>query len=216
MPGPIYEIVGVVGNVAQEGLDMEPMAEIYRPFAQNPSEGMAVMIRTVGDPELMASPVRQVVASLDGNLPIQRLRSFENVMGATLDRRRFSTLLLSIFAGLALILSAVGVYGLLNYWVTAREEEIAIRMALGARRSAILSWAGMQASKLIVLGIALGVVAGFSASHWLKSVVFGISALDPLMMFAASLVVISIAALTAAIPLSRATRVDAARKLQRA
>jgi predicted permease len=216
MPGPIYEIVGVVANVAQEGLDMETMAEIYRPFAQNPSEGMAVMIRTSNDPKLLTSAVRHVVASLDGNLPIQRLRSFENVLGATLDRRRFSTLLLSIFAGLALILSAVGVYGLLNYWVTAREEEIAIRMALGARRSTILSWAGMQASKLIVLGIAFGVVAGYSVSHWLKSVVFGISVTDPLMMFAASLSVISIAAITAAIPLSRATRVDAARKLQRA
>jgi len=115
-----------------------------------------------------------------------------------------------------LILSAVGVYGLLNYWVTAREEEIAIRMALGARGSAILSWAGMQASRLIIVGIALGVAAGFSASYWLQSVVFGVSALDPLMMFAASLVVVLIAAITAAIPLSRATRVDAARKLQRA
>jgi len=216
MPGPTYEIVGVVGNVTQEGLDTQPKPEIFRPFAQNPSEAMVVMIRTSGEPKLLASGVRHVVASLDANLPIQSLRSFENAVGATLDRRRFSTLLLSIFAGLALILSAVGVYGLLNYWVTAREEEIAIRMALGARRSTILSWAGMQASKLIVIGIALGVVAGFSASHWLKSVVFGISALDPLIMFAASLVVISIAAITAAIPLSRATRVDAARKLQRA
>jgi putative ABC transport system permease protein len=216
MPGSVFEIVGVVGNVVQEGLDMEPMPEIYRSFAQDPSEKMAVMIRTSGDPKLLTSGVRHVVAALDGSLPIQNLRSFENVIGATLDRRRFSTLLLSIFAGLALILSAVGVYGLLNYWVTAREEEIAIRMALGARRSTILSWAGMQASKLILIGIALGVVAGFLASHWLKSVVFGISALDPLMMFAASLVVVSIAAITAAIPLNRATRVDAARKLQRA
>jgi len=216
MPGPTYEIVGVVGNVAQEGLDSQPAPMIYRPFAQDASEAMVVMIRTSGEPKLLASGVRHVVASLDGNLPIQSLRGFESAVGATLDRRRFSTLLLSIFAGLALILSAVGVYGLLNYWVTAREEEIAIRMALGARRSTILSWAGMQASKLIVIGIALGVVAGFSASHWLKSVVFGISALDPLTMFAASLVVILIAAITAAIPLSRATRVDAARKLQRA
>src|SRR5258708_26788004 len=188
MPGPTYEIVGVVGNVIQEGLDMEPMPEIYRPFAQDPSEKMAVMIRTGGDPKLLASGVRHVVASLDGNLPVLSLRSFENVMGATLDRRRFSTLLLSIFAGLALILSAVGVYGLLNYCVTAREEEIAIRMALGARRSAIFSWAGMQASRLIVLGIVLGVAAGFSASHCLNSVVLGISPLHPLMMFAASLV----------------------------
>ncbi|HEY6392766.1 MAG TPA: ABC transporter permease, partial [Bryobacteraceae bacterium] len=216
MPGPTYEIVGVVGNVTQEGLDAQPKPEIFRPFAQDVSEALVVMIRTSGDPKLLASGVRRAIAALDGNLPVQSLRSFENVVAATLERRRFSTLLLGIFAGLALLLSAVGVYGLLNYWVTAREEEIAIRMALGARRSAILSWAGMQAAKLIVLGIALGVVAGFSASHWLKSVVFGISALDPLMMFAASLVVVSIAAITAAIPLSRATRVDAARKLQRA
>ncbi len=207
MPGPTYEIVGVVGNVIQEGLDMEPMAEIYQPFAQKPSEGMAVMIRTSGDPKLLASAVRHVVASLDANLPIQRLRSFENVMGATLERRRFSTLLLGIFAGLALILSAVGVYGLLNYWVTAREQEIAIRMALGARRSTILSWAGLQASKLIIIGIVLGAVAGWSASYWLKSLVFGISPRDPLMMIAAVLVVILIAAITAAIPLSRATKV---------
>ncbi len=216
MQGPTYEIVGVVGNVTQEGLDAQPRAMIYRPFAQDASEAMVVMIRTSGDAKLLAAGVRHVVASLDGSLPVQSLRSFENAVDATLDRRRFSTLLLSIFAGLALILSAVGVYGLLNYWVTAREEEIAIRMALGARRSAILSWAGMQASRLIIVGIALGVAAGFSASYWLKSVVFGVSALDPLMMFAASLVVVLIAAITAAIPLSRATRVDAARKLQRA
>jgi len=216
MPGPTYEIVGVVGNVTQEGLDMESMPEIYRPFAQGSSEAMVAMIRTSGDPKLLAPAVRRVVAALDGQLPIQRLRSFENVMGATLERRRFSTLLLGIFAGLALILSAVGVYGLLNYWVTAREEEIAIRMALGARRSTILSWAGMLASRLIVIGIVFGMAAGWGASYWLKSVVFGISPLDPLMMIAAAFVVILIATITAAIPLGRATRVDAARKLQRA
>jgi putative ABC transport system permease protein len=197
-------------------LDMEPMAEIFRPFAQAPSEAMAVMIRTAGDPKLLTSAVRHVVSTLDGNLPIQRLRSFENVMGATLERRRFSTLLLGVFAGLALVLSAVGVYGLLNYWVTAREEEIAIRMALGASRSTILSWAGLQASKLIVIGIVLGAAAGWSASHWLKSLVFGISPRDPPMMIAAVLLVVGIAGITAAIPLSRATRVDAARRLQQA
>src|SRR5260370_29895380 len=141
MPGPTYEIVGVVGNVTQEGLDAQSRAMIYRPFAQDASEAMVVMIRSSGDPKLLAAGVRHIVASLDKDLPIQSLRSFENAPSATLDRRRFSTLLLSIFAGLALILSAVGVYGLLNYWVTAREDEIAIPMALIARRSATLSWA---------------------------------------------------------------------------
>ncbi len=215
MEGPIYEIVGVVGNVGQEGLDVSPKPEIYRPFAQDASETMVAMIRTSGDPAALSSAVRRVVASIDRNLPIQSLRPFEKTIAATLDRRRFSTLLLAIFAGLALTLSAVGVYGLLNYWVTSREEEIAIRLALGARRSAILSWAGWQASKLVAAGIVLGVAAALAASHWLDSQVFGISPRDSNMMIAAALLVTAIAALSAAVPLARAVRVDAARKLQR-
>ncbi len=216
MDGPTYEIVGVVGNVSQEGLDAKPMPELYRPMAQDASEAMVVLIRTSGDPLSLAPAVRRAVASLDHNLPIQSLRRFENVVAATLNKRRFSTLLLAIFSGLALTLAAVGVYGLLNYWVTAREEEIAIRLALGARRSTILYWAGLAASKLVASGIVLGVAAGWAASHWLDALVFGISPQDSLMMLTAALVVIAIATLAAAVPLGRATRVDAARKLQRA
>ena len=215
MEGPVYEIVGVAGNVGQEGLDVPPKPEIYRPFAQDASEAMVTMIRTSGDPAALTSAVRRAVGSIDRNLPIQRLRPFEKTIVATLDRRRFSTLLLAIFAGLALMLSAVGVYGLLSYWVTSREEEIAIRLALGARRSAILSWAGLQTSKLVVSGIVLGVAAALAASHWLDSQVFGISSRDSQMMIAAALLITAIAALSAALPLVRAVRVDAARKLQR-
>ena len=214
--GPTLEIVGVVGNVGQDGLDATPEPEIYRAFAQNPSQAMVTLIRTPGDPTALAPSVRQIVASLDHNLPIQSLGAFEKRVAATLDRRRFSTLLLATFAGLALILSAVGVYGLLNYWVTAREEEIAIRLALGASRSTILQWAGFQATRLIVAGIVLGAAAGWGASHWLESMVYGISARDATMMTAATLVVILIAALAAALPLLRATQVNAATKLQRA
>ena len=216
MPGPTFEIVGVAGNVSQEGLDQAPMPEIYRPFAQDPRVAMVAMIRTAGDPNSLAPAVRRLVATLDHNLPIQSLVPLETRMAATLDRRRFATLLLTVFAGLALTLSGVGVYGLLNYWVTAREEEIAIRQALGAGRSTILAWAGGAASKLLAAGILLGVLAAWAASHLLDSIVFGISPRDISMMAAAALVVIGIGALAAALPLARATRVDAARKLQRA
>jgi putative ABC transport system permease protein len=216
MPGPTFEIVGVVGNASQEGLGTSPMPEVYQPFAQRPSEGMVALIRTAGDPRALTSAVRHVVAALDRNLPIQSLGPQENKIAATLNRRRFATLLLAIFAGLALTLSAVGVYGLLNYWVTAREEEIAIRLALGARRSRILAWAGGSASKLIVAGVVLGIGAAWAASNLLDSLVFGISPRDASMMITAALVVIGIATLGAAIPLVRATQVDAARKLQRA
>jgi len=216
MPGQTYEIAGVVGDVSQEGLDAKPMPEVYRPFAQSPWSAMVVMIRTTGDPSLLSPGVRRAVASLDRNLPIQSLRPFEQTVAASLNQRRFGTLLLAIFAGLALVLSAVGVYGLLNYWVTAREQEIAIRLALGARRSTILGWAGFEASKLVVAGIVLGMLAGWAASHWLDTLVFGISPRDLKMMITAALVVITIAALAAAMPLFRATKVDAATKLQRA
>jgi ABC-type antimicrobial peptide transport system permease subunit len=140
----------------------------------------------------------------------------ETRLAATLDRRRFATLLLASFAGLALTLSAVGVYGLLNYWVTAREEEIAIRLALGATRSRILAWTGMAASKLIAAGVVVGVFAAWAVSHWLDSLVFGISPRDTTMLIAAVLTVSAVGLVAAALPLARATRVDAAHKLQRA
>ena len=216
LAGPTFEIVGVVGNVSQDGLATEPVAEIYQPFAQRPSEAMVAMIRTAGDPNSLAPAVRRVVASLDRDLPVQRLEPMETRLAATLDRRRFATLLLASFAGLALTLSAVGVYGLLNYWVTAREEEIAIRLALGATRSRILAWTGMAASKLIAAGVVVGVFAAWAVSHWLDSLVFGISPRDTTMLIAAVLTVSAVGLLAAALPLARATRVDAAHKLQRA
>jgi putative ABC transport system permease protein len=215
-PGPTFEIVGVVGNVSQEGLGAVPMPEVYQPFAQRPSPAMVAMIRTAGDPRALASAVRHVVASLDRNLPVQSLGLQETKIAGTLNSRRFATLLLVIFAGLALTLSAVGVYGLLNYWVTAREEEIAIRLALGAGRSRILTWAAAAASKLITAGVVLGVGAAWAASNLLDALVFGVSPRDLSMLSAAAFVVIAIATLGAALPLARATRVDAARKLRRA
>jgi hypothetical protein len=213
MPGDTFEIVGVVGNVNQEGMGTEPYPEIYRPFSQDPSAAMVAMIRTDGDPSSIAPAVRRLVASLDRNLPILTLVPMETRMAATLERRRFATMLLAIFAGLALTLSAVGVYGLLSYWVTAREQEIAIRMALGARRSVILSWAGAAASKLLAAGVVLGVLAAWAASYVLDALVFGMSPRDTTTLIAAALVVTAIGALSAALPLARATAVNAADQL---
>jgi putative ABC transport system permease protein len=213
MPGDTFEIVGVVGNVNQEGMGTTPYPEIYRPFAQDPRAAMVAMIRTAAEPSSLAPAVRRLLASLDRNLPILSLAPMETRMAATLERRRFATMLLAIFAGLALTLSAVGVYGLLSYWVTARQQEIAIRMALGARRSMIFSWAGAAASKLLAAGIVLGVLAAWAASYVLEALVFGISPRDTTTLIAAALVVTAIAALSAALPLARATEVNAADKL---
>jgi len=211
--GPVYEIVGVAGDVSQMGLDSEPLPEIYLPFSQAPSPAMVVLMRTSADPELLAPAVRRRIAALDRNLPIENLRSFEKTLGATLERRRFSTLLLTSFAGLAMILAGVGIYGLLNYWVSVREEEIAIRSALGASPAAILLWAAAHALKLGALGIALGAVVGFLTSRWMESLVFGVSAQNPVILAAAAFAVLVIIILAALLPVRRASQIDVLQKL---
>jgi putative ABC transport system permease protein len=205
--------VGVAGDVSQMGLDSEPWPEIYLPFSQAPSSAMVVMIRTNGDPELLAPAVRRRIASLDRDLPIESLGAFEKTLGATLQRRRFSTLLLTSFAALAMILAGVGIFGLLNYWVSVREEEIAIRAALGASPAAIVRWAIGHALKLATLGITLGGVAAFLTSRWMGSLVFGVSAQDPVMLAAAAFAVLSIIVLAALLPVWRATQIDTVQKL---
>jgi ABC-type lipoprotein release transport system permease subunit len=197
------------------GLGTEPYPEIYLPFAQSPSEAMVVMIRTSGDPSLLAPAVRRRVAGIDRNLPMESLRPFMQTVAASLSERRFSTLLLALFAGLAMVLAAVGIYGLLNYWVRVREDEIAIRMALGAPRTVILRWAGWQALRLALTGAAIGMLAGWGASRWLENLVFGVAD-NFTALAAAALTVIAVAMMAAAIPVWRATRVDAMDKLHRA
>ena len=213
--GPIYEIVGVAGNVSQMGLGTEPYPEVYRPISQSPSEAMVVMIRAGGDTSPLAPAVRRRVTAIDRNLPIESLRPFEQTVAASLAERRFSTLLLALFAGLAMALAAVGIYGLLNYWVRVREGEIAIRMALGAPRSSILRWAGWQALRLSLIGAAIGMLGGWAVSRWLENLVFGVSH-NLTTLAAAALAVIAIAMIAAAIPVWRATRVDAVDQLHRA
>ena len=216
MRGPVYQVVGVVGDVSREGLDEKPEPEIFLPFVQEPVSAMAVMIRTAGDPASLAPAVRRCVSSIDHNLPIQKLRTVETMLAASLDRRRFSTMLLTLFAALAMALAAVGIYGVLNYWVAVREDEIAIRLAIGAQRWTILRWSGAALLRLAAVGTVLGLAGGWAASHWLESQVYGVSARSPVMMAAAAGAVVLLAAIAAAAPLWRAMRVDAVRKLHHA
>ncbi len=211
--GPTLEIIGVVANVSQEGLDAERSPTFYYAFSQKPSSAMVVTLRTSGDPAQWMTAARRQVSALDRNVPIQSLRTAEDWLGATLERRRFVTLLLGLFGGLAMVLAAVGIYGVLNCWVSARQREIAIRLAVGAQRAAILRWAGLHATRLAVIGVVLGAIGAWGASRWMTSLVFGVTANSPLMMMAAAGGVLSIAALAASLPLWRATHTDAVRNL---
>ena len=211
--GPVVEIVGVAADVKQQGLDSRPMPEIYQPFAQRSSAAGAVMIRTTSDPEQVIPQVRRAVAGVDRNLPIQKLGSLERTLDASLARRRFSTSLLTIFAGLAVMLAMVGIYGLLSYWVSVREHEIGIRFALGARPSAIVRWTSLQAIRLAGIGTAFGLFGAWAAARGLEDLVFGVPPRNVPALFTSALVVLLIAGLAAALPAWRASRVDVASQL---
>ena len=208
MEGPVVEIVGVAANVPQIGLDSPPLPEIDLPAAQRVDAAMVVMIRTKGTPESMIAAVRRTLASIDGNVPIQSLKTADAWLGATLIQRRFTTLLLVLFAGIAVILAGIGCYGVFNYWVSSRKQEIAIRMTMGAGTFAIMRRTGRQAARLGVLGLAIGLAGSWGASRWMNSLIFGISVHDPLVLGAAALSAVLIVALAAAVPLWRATRIN--------
>jgi putative ABC transport system permease protein len=207
MKGPLLEIVGVAANVPQMGLDSPPLPEIYFPAAQRVSSRMVIMIRTRGNPDGLAGTVRKTLASVDSNVPIQSLKPFDEWLGATLIERRFVTFLLAVFAGIALLLAAIGCYGVLNYWVNSRKQEIAIRMAMGAGTFAIIRRTGRQVARLGLLGLAIGLAGSWGASRWMSNLVFGIGAHDPIVLGAAALAAMLMVVLAAVVPLWRAVRV---------
>jgi putative ABC transport system permease protein len=213
MEGPLLEIVGVAGDVKQFELDTKPMPEIYRPFSQQTPGQMTIVLRAAGDPEALLGGVRERVRALDAKLPLQRVATLEATLGAGLARRRFSAFLLTLFATLAMLLAAIGIYGLLSYWVTVRESEIAIRLALGAGPLTILRWTGLHALRLTAIGVAAGLLGGWAAAGTLEKLVYGIPPRNPATMFAAAVAVTVIAVAAAAMPAWRAARVDAARRL---
>jgi putative ABC transport system permease protein len=168
---------------------------------------MVVMIRTKGSPDSMIATVRQTLASIDDNVPIQSLKTADTWLGATLVQRRFTTLLLVLFAAIAVVLASIGCYGVFNYWVSCRRQEIAIRMAMGAGTLAILRRTGRQVVRLGAIGLVVGLAGSWGASRWLNSLVFGVSTHDPVIFSSAALAAFLIVSLSAAIPLWRATQI---------
>jgi putative ABC transport system permease protein len=212
--GQVMEIVGVVNDVPQMGLDSQPVPAVYSPAGQRVDSSMLVMIRTSGNPTAMITGVRRAVAATDNNLPIQSLKTSEEWLGASLAQRRFVTLLLALFAGIAVILAAIGCYGVLNAWVSSRRQEIAIRMAMGAGTIAILRRMSRQAALLGAIGLTVGLAASWMASRWVESMVFAISAHDPVVLMMAVAGALLIVAISAAVPLWRATQVDPIKTLR--
>jgi predicted permease len=205
----IREIVGVVGNVKHLSLRKEDSPEIYLPQTQIPFNTMSIVIRTnVSNPNALTNSVRKELAALDGTIPLTGVRVFDEYISRSLARPRFNTLLLSIFAGTALLLTAIGIYGVLAYSVAQRTSEIGIRIALGAGKSSIFRLIVGQAMTLVGISLVLGLAGAFAATRLLSSLLFGVGASDPGTFAGIVLLVSAVAFIAAWVPARRATRVD--------
>jgi len=202
------EIVGVVGNIRNRSLSTESKPAYYVPQTQVPFSQMVGVVKTVSEPHSSISAVTKEIAAMDHDIPLFGVKSMQEYLSASVAAPRFSTTLLSIFAAVALVLTVVGLYGVMSYSVAQRTNEIGIRLALGAQSRDVLLMVVKQGSTLIVLGLVIGLAGAFALTRLIASLLFGVTAKDPL-TFAAVAVVLAIVALLACyVPALRATKVD--------
>ena len=201
-------IVGVVGHVKNYGIDQPSRVEVYVPFNQAPAFGGTVVVRSPIDPNAAVSGIRSAVRSLDPDLPLFDIRPLPDIVADTSASRRLAVTLLGSFAILALLLAAVGIYGVISYLVTQRRQELGIRIALGASRSDILKLVLKYGSILSLTGVALGLVASFGLTHLLSSLLFGVKWNDPLTFLTVAALLVGVALLACFLPARRATQVD--------
>ena len=200
-------IVGVVGNVRHLGLDVEPRPEVYRPYPNNPLTGPQIAIRTTSDPQAMIDVVRSEIHALDSDLPLRTI-TVDDLAQLSTAQRRFAMLLLGGFAGLAMVLATVGIYGLVSYTVTQRTHEIGLRMALGARAPQVL---GMVVGEVLIpasIGVGIGLIGAAALTRMMSDLLFGITNTDPLTYVAVSTLLAGVSAAACYLPARRAARVD--------
>jgi predicted permease len=213
-------IVGIVADTRFRGPSVETLPEFYLPMAQIPSEAwewnqraMTIVARTSGNPAELAPALRAAVAAVDPMLPVYDFATMDERLGRALAQSRFNMLLLTALGAIGLLLSVVGLYGVLAYLVAQRSHEIGIRMALGATARDVLVLVGRQGMKLVIAGVVLGLAAAIIATRLLRELLFGVTATDPLTFVAVAVVLIIAGMLASIIPARRATRVDPTRAL---
>ena len=202
------EIVGVVRNVKHNGLDAEPRMQIYYPQSQTPVSSMFVALRTSVDPETTFNAVRAAVHAEDASLPLFNVQTMDQRVTASLGTRRFAMGLLAGFAAVALLMAAIGIYGVMAYSVAERRQEIGIRMALGARGRDVLALVLGQGLALTAIGAVVGLCAAFGMTRLLSTMLFGVTSTDPLTFAAIPLILICVSLVAVLVPARRATQVD--------
>lgn len=203
-----YEIVGVVGDVRHRGLEREPEPTLFLSDFQEPNGLVSLVVRTAGDPMQVAATIEKEIHSVDPVLPISEVRTMDYYLSSSVSKPRFNTLLLGSFAGLALLLAAIGIFGVISYSVAQRTHEIGIRVALGASGGSVVSMVLRQGLFLTLAGVALGLAGAFALTRLLATLLFGVTATDPITFAAVAVVLGAVALVSSYIPARRATKVD--------
>jgi putative ABC transport system permease protein len=205
---PWRMIVGIVKDVRHEGLDTEAYPQMYAPLAQVSRRAMTLVARTSREPLSLVPNVRQELSGLDKDQPLYNVRTMEQVLAQSISRQRFQMLLIAIFASVGLVLASVGIYGVISYSVTQRTHEIGIRMALGAQGRDVLRMIIGQGMLLTLIGVGVGLAVAFLLTRVMASLLYGVSATDPLTFIAVSVLLTLVALLACFIPARRAMKVD--------
>jgi predicted lysophospholipase L1 biosynthesis ABC-type transport system permease subunit len=201
-------IVGVTGDIKSDGFDTESGPQMYVPEYQFPGNGIVIFLHTGEDPTHLGELLRQEVQAVDPGVPVFRVRTMDEVLSKSLAQRRFALELLGIFAGVAVSLASIGIYGVMAYTFSQRTNEIGIRMALGAKRMDILQMALGEGIKLIVIGVASGIIGSVILTRYLNSMLFEVKSVDPLTFVGISLLLATVALLACWIPAHKASRVE--------
>jgi putative ABC transport system permease protein len=202
-------VLGVVGRVKMDGLSTDSKrVQGYFPFAQIPSEGMTVIIKAAGDPNQLIAAVRQQVKAIDSDQPIYSVRTMDDIRTESVAPERLNLTLLSIFAGIALVLAVVGIYGVMSYSVTQRTHEIGIRMAIGAQPRDVFRMIIRQGMMLALIGVGIGLVGAFLLTRLMASMLFGVEPTDPATFAAIAVLLTTVALVACYLPGRRATKVD--------
>jgi len=203
-PKPCWStIIGVTGNVHQFGLDAEPTFDVYFVGGWTPY----VVVRTASDPVALAAAVTDVIHKADSNLPVTHVMTMDGLLTDSISPRRFSATLVGVFAVLAVVLAAVGIYGVMSYTVSQRTQEIGVRMALGAQLTSVRRMILGQTLKLTLMGVALGLAGAFVVARFLTSLLFGVGVYDPLTFLGVAVLLVAVALAASYVPARRAMRV---------
>jgi putative ABC transport system permease protein len=206
--GSAREIVGVVADVRASAIADPAMPALYIPFAQRPVTDLTLAVRSSGDPTRLIGPIRAAVRALDPDQPVSSVATMSDIVAASVQQPRDRTTLIAVFAVVALVLAAIGVYGVMAYGVNERTREIGVRVALGASAGDVLRLVIRGALGMTSIGVLLGLAGGFAASRLLGSLLFGVQSTDVPTFIVSSVVILAVAALASWLPARRASRVD--------